>query len=113
GVEQAVSALEAGRLETMGALMNESHRSLAQDFDVSTPNLDRLVECARGGGAIGARLTGAGFGGSIVALCRSSQTAEVIEALDRGYYSQLGPRNATLEASRAVLRASPGASVTT
>jgi galactokinase len=95
----------------MGALMNESHRSLAGDFQVSTPSLDRLVEYARRGGALGARLTGAGFGGSIVALCHSSRAADVIAALDREYYSQLPARHAGLEASRAVLYASPGASV--
>ncbi|MDO8838134.1 MAG: galactokinase [Parvibaculum sp.] len=64
----AVAALEAADLHSFGALMNESHASLAGDFDVSTPALDRLVESARRAGAIGARLTGAGFGGCIVAL---------------------------------------------
>lgn len=54
-----------------GALMVESHRSLRDDFDVSTPELDALVEraCATPG-VHGARLTGAGFGGCVVALCR-------------------------------------------
>src|SRR5262249_31397306 len=45
-VLRAVRALEAGRLGEMGALMNESHRSLAEDFDCSTSRLDRMVSCA-------------------------------------------------------------------
>lgn len=64
----AASALEAADLGRFGALMNESHVSLARDFEVSTPALDRLVESALDAGAAGARLTGAGFGGCIVAL---------------------------------------------
>ncbi len=52
-----------------GRLMTESHRSLAQDFEVSTPGLDALVDALVGrAGVFGARLTGAGFGGCVVAL---------------------------------------------
>lgn len=64
----AVDALEAGDARRFGALMTESHYSLAGDYDVSTEALDRLVESANEAGAYGARLTGAGFGGCIVAL---------------------------------------------
>lgn len=64
----AATALQAADITGFGRLMNESHASLAQDFEVSTPALDRLVESARDAGAVGARLTGAGFGGCIVAL---------------------------------------------
>ncbi len=115
-VERAAAALEAGKLEEVGALMNESHRSLAEDFEVSTPRLDAMVECARRGGALGARLTGAGFGGSIIALCRDSESAGVIAELDRGYYLGRGYyfglnlSTHDREASCAVLRASAGAS---
>ncbi len=56
--------------------MNESHASLADDFDVSTPALDALVGAARATGAHGARLTGAGFGGCIVALLNASQAED-------------------------------------
>ena len=59
--------------------MNASHRSLAEDFECSTPRLDAMVECARRGGALGARLTGAGFGGSIVALCDVANADAVID----------------------------------
>ena len=63
-----VETLRAGDALTFGRLMVESHRSLVEDFEVSTPELDRLVDLAMEHGALGARLTGAGFGGSVVAL---------------------------------------------
>ncbi|HZC47329.1 MAG TPA: hypothetical protein VE243_12690, partial [Candidatus Acidoferrum sp.] len=106
----AANVLETGHLDEMGRLMNASHQSLADDFECSTARLDAIVECARRGGAFGARLTGAGFGGSIVALCEVSSANSVIESIDRGYYAKLdsgGPA----ESSRSVLHASAGASV--
>jgi N-acetylgalactosamine kinase len=107
-VFDAAAALEAQRLDEMGVLMNASHESLRDDFECSTARLDRMVECARLGGALGAKLTGAGFGGSIVALCRAHDAARVIDSLDRGYY---GPLRIAPDAARAVLHAGPGASV--
>lgn len=67
-VALAVEAMQAQDHQAFGELMNESHRSLQLDFEVSTPGLDALVASAREAGAVGARLTGAGFGGCIVAL---------------------------------------------
>jgi len=68
-VRQAVSASRAGNAERFGVLMNESHTSLRDDFEVSIPELDHLVERLRSTpGVLGARLTGAGFGGCAVAL---------------------------------------------
>jgi galactokinase len=70
-VHAAAAALTAGDVATMGALMVESHASLRDDFGVSTPVLDALVEhLLATPGVLGARLTGAGFGGCAVALCR-------------------------------------------
>jgi galactokinase len=109
-VIRATDALEAGRLTEMGNLMTSSHRSLADDFECSTARLDAMVECARRGGALGARLTGAGFGGSIVALCETDAAQSVIESIDRGYYSRFTPGEA-VEEFRAVLHAGAGASV--
>ena len=109
-VIRAANVLEAGRLDEMGALMNASHASLADDFECSTQRLDQIVESARRGGALGARLTGAGFGGSIVALCDVSNADAVIESIDRGYYTKHYP-GAPPENWRAVLHAGPGASV--
>jgi len=109
-VIRATDALEAGRLIEMGDLMRSSHRSLADDFECSTARLDAMVECARRGGALGARLTGAGFGGSIVALCEIDTAPSVIEAIDSGYYEAFTPGEA-VEEFRAVLHAGAGASV--
>ena len=109
-VIRAADVLEAGHLDEMGTLMNASHQSLAGDFECSTPRLDAIVECARRGGALGARLTGAGFGGSIVALCDVASADAVIESIDRGYYAQQYP-GAPPEPWRAVFHSGAGASV--
>jgi galactokinase len=70
-------ALRAGRLDEAGVLMADSHRSLRDDFEVSTPALDALVaRLAATPGVHGARLTGAGFGGCVVALCEPGALAE-------------------------------------
>ena len=65
-VHRAVEALAAGDLALFGQLLSESHASLRDDFDVSTPELDAIVERARSDGALGARMTGGGFGGSAI-----------------------------------------------
>ncbi len=67
-VLDGVAALRAGDVATFGTLMNDSHRSQRDDYEVSIPEIDALAESAQRHGAIGARLTGGGFGGSIVAL---------------------------------------------
>jgi len=68
-VRAVAAAFGAGDLAAAGACMTESHRSLAEDFEVSTPTLDALVGwLVRRPGVLGARLTGAGFGGCVVAL---------------------------------------------
>lgn len=69
-----------------GELMNGSHESLREDFEVSGPELDRLVELARGAGALGARLTGAGMGGCMVALATPDRVDAVLTALRDGYF---------------------------
>ena len=70
-VEVFAEALARGDLAEVGALMTESHRSLRDDFEVSTPALDALVTRLLGTeGVLGARLTGAGFGGCVVTLTR-------------------------------------------
>lgn len=83
-VLDAVDALRAGDGAALGALVDASHESLARDFEVSTPQLDRLAELARSEGALGARLTGAGFGGSLLALTPAGCARAVAErVLDR------------------------------
>lgn len=70
-VHEAVEALGAGDLARFGRLLWESHASLRDDFDVSVEAVDRIVERARAHGALGARMTGGGFGGSVVVAVRS------------------------------------------
>jgi len=83
-VLQAVAALRAGDTTRLGALLAASQASLRDDFGVSTPELDLLVEALLEEGAIGARLTGAGFGGCVVALCRVEEQSPVLRrAVDR------------------------------
>jgi galactokinase len=85
-VAAAVVAMERGDLATFGTLMDASHRSLRDDYEVSARELDRLVEIAREGGAVGARLTGAGFGGCIVALADAGAADAVLADLRERYY---------------------------
>jgi len=77
-------ALPSGDHGALGRLMLESHASLRDDYRVSTPELDALVEAFVGSGASGARLTGAGFGGCVVAVAASDTAEGVLErTLDR------------------------------
>jgi galactokinase len=75
-----------GDVATFGTLMGESHRSLRDDFDVSTPTLDQLVDRLDAiDGVLGARLTGAGFGGCVVALCETGAIADPTAFTGRGW----------------------------
>jgi len=105
-VRQAEAAMAAHDLAAFGLLLDASHQSLRGDYEVSRPELDRLVELAREAGAAGARLTGAGFGGSIVTLCRAERAPEVIAALRERFYA---PRGAAGDVERYVFRAEPSA----
>ncbi|HEU5474800.1 MAG TPA: galactokinase [Actinophytocola sp.] len=76
-VRQVVELLRTGRLPDIGPALTESHTSLAADYRVSCPELDEAVAAALGTGALGARMTGGGFGGSAIALVRADDVAEV------------------------------------
>jgi galactokinase len=78
-VREAVDALAREDLPALGALFVASHASLRDDYDVSTPTLDGVVEAALAARALGARMTGGGFGGSVVALAERDRAAEVLE----------------------------------
>ena len=67
-VLDAVAALEAGDWSSLSATLDASHVSMRDDFEISCRELDLAVETARVAGALGARMTGGGFGGSAVAL---------------------------------------------
>ena len=77
-------ALETGQTSSLGRLLKESHASLRDDFEVSTPEVDAVVERAwRFPGCLGARIMGAGFGGSILALLESGTERGLEEAVGR------------------------------
>jgi galactokinase len=87
----AASALEAGDATTLGALMNESHASLRDDFEVSSPALDAMARIARSmPGCFGARQTGGGFAGSCVALVDASVVAAFGDEVTAGYQTETG-----------------------
>jgi galactokinase len=70
--------------------MLASHASSRDDMEVSIPELDTLVECLVGAGAMGARLTGAGFGGCVVALVDAEQADAVAQVAARDYSARTG-----------------------
>ena len=65
----------------LGALLNASHDSLREDYEVTVPQLDLAVDTAREAGAHGARMTGGGFGGSTIALVEAEQAQTIAEAI--------------------------------
>lgn len=105
-VLEAVEALRAGDLARFGALMDASHASLRDLFEVSSPELDAAVDIARRTpGVYGARMTGAGFGGCTVTLARPEAVPAVVAALEAEY-----PRRTGRTPQIWVLQAADGAS---
>ncbi len=105
----AARALRADDLAEMGRLMYESHYSLRDDYEVSSPELDVLVELARGlDGVLGARMTGGGFGGSTVSLVRRAALEDFERALSEGYERETGKRPAILVSEAAAGAAEVG-----
>jgi galactokinase len=86
-VQDAAAAMESDDALTFGRLLLESHASLRDRLKVSCPPLDRLVAAAMDSGALGARLTGAGFGGCAVVLCRRSDRPTVRTGLLARFYA--------------------------
>ncbi len=87
----ARSALERGDPESFGRLMRESHRSLKEDYEVSSTELDLLVELAGEiPGVYGSRMTGGGFGGCTISLVRGGAVEEFQSAITRGYERATG-----------------------
>jgi len=104
-VREAVKVLEEGDLKFFGKLMYDSHKSLRDDYEVSCQELDMLVELARKQpGVLGARMTGAGFGGCTVNLVESHAAGAFAAAVSDGYQKALG-----LKAESYVCETSTGA----
>jgi galactokinase len=88
---RAASALSKGDLAGFGRLMFESHRSLRDDFEVSVPELDALVQAAASApGVLGARMTGGGFGGCTVTLVESGQVDTAGAAIAKAFATRFG-----------------------
>jgi galactokinase len=108
-VDAAEVALAAGDWPALGALMNASHASCRDDYEVSCPELEELVAAARAAGAIGARLTGAGFGGCTINLVPAVDAAAFVDTMERTFYR--GRPGAAERAHCFVVVPSAGASV--
>lgn len=104
-VEAFTSLLPAGKLLDAGRLMNESHRSLAETYRVSCPEVDTLAEIVRNQpGVFGARMTGGGFGGWIVSLMKADAAERTGESVREAYKSATG-----LETTCRIVEAGDGA----
>ena len=87
----AAEALREGRTEEMGRLMFLSHKSLRDDYEVSCAELDTMVEIASDvKGVMGARMTGGGFGGCVVALMDEAAAPAFLDAVGRSYSKRTG-----------------------
>jgi galactokinase len=104
-VRAAVSAMQEGDLDRLGKLLNMSQDSLREDFEVSLPEIDLLVDLARREPAVyGARLTGGGFGGAVVLLTRAGEARATAERVAAQY------RDTTGENGRVLVPQDPSAS---
>jgi len=84
-VLRTVEALRAGRTAEIGPLLSASHASLRDDYEVTVPQLDVAAAAAEEAGALGARMTGGGFGGCVLTLVEAGRAGAVREAVSRAY----------------------------
>lgn len=105
---KAAACLERGAVVEFGGLMDESHASCAEDYEISCPELDELTGLVREAGALGARLTGAGFGGFAVALVERARIDDVCRAVRERFYR---PRGLSESGRLFVFRPAAGAEV--
>ncbi|MCH6269133.1 galactokinase, partial [Bacillus sp. FJAT-50051] len=88
---KALEELKAGNLEAFGQLMNQSHASLREDYEVTGIELDSLVEAAwKQPGVFGARMTGAGFGGCAIAIVANEEVGNFIANVGEVYFEKIG-----------------------
>ncbi|MEU8438069.1 galactokinase [Streptomyces sp. NPDC029216] len=97
-VGRAVEQLAAGQPSALGPLLTAGHASLRDDYGVSCPETDLAVESAVAAGALGARMTGGGFGGSVIALVRAEGAGAVAEAVTAAFTAAGYRAPAVLEA---------------
>jgi galactokinase len=81
-VERVVALLESGDTRALGSVLTEGHASLRDDFRVSCPELDLAVDTALAAGALGARMTGGGFGGSAIVLAEAAVADTIAKAVE-------------------------------
>jgi galactokinase len=86
-VEKSVFAIQNGEMESFGKLMTEAHVDARDKYEISCPELDKLVEISLECGTLGSRLTGAGFGGCTINLIKDDKTEEFINNVKRCYYN--------------------------
>ena len=86
-VEQVVSLLESGDTRAIGPVLVAGHASLRDDFRVSCPELDLVVDTAVASGALGARMTGGGFGGSAIVLAEAADVDTITKAVEEAFAS--------------------------
>jgi galactokinase len=84
-VEEAVELMRSGRLREVGPLFTASHASMRDDFEITVPELDVAVDTALEAGALGARMTGGGFGGCIIALTEADAMDAVLSAIEKAF----------------------------
>ncbi|MFY1598064.1 galactokinase [Micromonospora sp. WMMD737] len=84
-VLDTVALLRAGRVREIGPLLTASHASMRDDFGITVPEIDTAVEAALGAGALGARMTGGGFGGCVLALVDAARADAVAAAVTAAY----------------------------
>ena len=87
-VLDSVQALETKNFLALGKLLNQSHASLRDDYNVSCPELNAAVDSTIAAGALGARMVGGGFGGSAIALIHKAHTQETIAAVEKAFKNQ-------------------------
>ncbi|MGW2491042.1 galactokinase [Streptomyces sp. NPDC001606] len=84
-VERAVALLRSGEIRAIGPVLTEGHASLRDDFRVSCPELDLVVDTALANGALGARMTGGGFGGSAIVLAETADVETLTKAVEDAF----------------------------
>ncbi|MFC9248344.1 galactokinase [Streptomyces sp. NPDC057136] len=86
-VEQVIALLDAGGVRAAGPVLNEGHVSLRDDLRVSCPELDLVVATANAAGALGARMTGGGFGGSVIVLVEEADAEAITKSVREAFTS--------------------------